>query len=141
MTIHFALAFASKIVHFCVKNTHQVFNLIRIFSLNWSFLLAKSRYKTNCHQPLAPNKKPVFTIAIYRFDVNTGFLLFILMVYPDDETVEPVSLHFVLPILPNDCAAVPPPPTPQTPLAKSSKTPNKSTFAPNSAAPTKTSSW
>ncbi len=33
MTFHFALAFASKIAHFCVKNTHQVFNLIRIFFL------------------------------------------------------------------------------------------------------------
>ncbi len=29
---HFALAFASKIVHFCVKNTHQVFNLTRILA-------------------------------------------------------------------------------------------------------------
>ncbi len=52
MTFHFALAFASKIAHFRVKNVHQVFNLIRIFALNWSFLLTKSRYKTKCHQPL-----------------------------------------------------------------------------------------
>ncbi len=52
MTFRFTLAFASKIAHFRVKNTHQVFNLIRIFALNWSFLLTKSRCKTKCHQPL-----------------------------------------------------------------------------------------
>ncbi len=37
MTFHFALAFASKIVHFCVKNTHQVFNLTRILAAQVRF--------------------------------------------------------------------------------------------------------
>ncbi len=51
ITFHFVVAFAAKIANFCVKNTHQVFNLIRIFALNLSFLLQNQSIKRNVISP------------------------------------------------------------------------------------------